>query len=70
MEGRAQAAEQDYELALAQAWHGAVFERQKKIKPLKAYLPRKAQPMTVEQFVDGFLKMQAAGVPMNIRRMN
>jgi hypothetical protein len=70
MEGRAQAARQDYELALAQAWHGEVFAREKRLKKLKEYLPRKTSAATGEDILNGMMRMQAAGVPMNIRRLN
>lgn len=72
MEGRAHAAKQDYELAVAQAWHGEVFARQKKLKNLSQYLPREADaaPVSSEVILDAMLTLQAAGVPINIRKLD
>lgn len=71
MEGRAHAAVQEFELAVSQAWHTEVFARQKKLKDLDQYLPKKAEagPVAPELVLDAMLTLQAAGVPINIRKV-
>lgn len=71
MEGRARAAKDAFELALSQAWHGEVFARQNKLKQLSQYLPREdgADPVQPEVVLDAMMTLQAAGVPMQIKRV-
>lgn len=71
MEGRARAAKDAFDLAVSQAWHGEVFARQKKLKDLSDYLSSKADegPVAPEVVLDAMLTLQAAGVPMNIKKV-
>jgi hypothetical protein len=70
MEGRARAAQHEYEIALTQAWHGEVFARQKKLKRLSEYLPSEnSNAVQPEAILDAMLTMQAHGVPMTVRRV-
>lgn len=72
MKGRARAAQQEYDLAVAQGWWGEAMARQKKLKGLGEYLPKDedADPVQPEVILDAMLTMQAHGVPMKVEWVN
>lgn len=71
MKGRSLAATRDHEARLAQAWHGELFARQKKLKNLRHYLPgRDAERVQPETVLEAMLTIQAQGVPMTVRKVD
>lgn len=72
MKGRARAAQEAYDLAIAQGWHAEAFHRQKKLKNLAEYLPKEgdSEPVQPDVILDAMLTMQAHGVPMKVEWLN
>lgn len=70
MKGRAHAAKQAHENAVAGAWYTEVFARQKKLKSLNEYLAsgddKTVQPEVV---LDAMMSLKAHGVSMEIRKV-
>lgn len=72
MEGAALRIEREYDLALAQAWHGAKFNglaQAGKLRRLSQYVGRKSsKPSPASSALAFFHRMKAAGFPVEIRR--
>ncbi|RZM11809.1 MAG: hypothetical protein EOP67_66605 [Sphingomonas sp.] len=70
MKGRAHAAKQAYENAVAAGYYSELFARQKKLKALSEYLdPTEAAPVQPEVVLDAMMTLQAHGVQMEIRKV-
>lgn len=71
MRGRMQAHERANEAGYFQAWATERFAREKKLKPFQKYLAdiRPRKPQTPDDVLAMFQSMQAAGVPMTIRKI-
>lgn len=73
MEGRARAAEREFERRLSQAWHTEAFAREKRLKPLKKYLehdaPKDDPSRGAANLISTLREMQAKGMPISFRRV-
>lgn len=68
LDGRSRAAKQDYELAVAQAWHTEAFARTKRLKRLIDYL-KEPKAQTPEEILAAFRSFQSHGAPMEIEQL-
>ena len=71
MEGRARAANRDVEAAVAQAWHGEAFAREKRLKPLSKYLGglKPQKPQGPAEMLAIFRDLQARGAGIEIAKV-
>lgn len=74
MEGAALKAEREYDLAIAQVWHGARFNalaQVGKLRGLSNYIGKRAtgKKSTLASAVSFFHSMRAAGFPVTITRV-
>lgn len=70
MEGAALSAKRDLDLIIVHAWHGVVFDRQKRLKKLSHYLqstPEKAQ--TPPEMLEVLRQFKGRGAAMKITRV-
>jgi hypothetical protein len=70
MEGRAQAAKRDVDLAILGAWHAVAFDRTKKLQKLSAYLDtgKPSQRASHAHAIAFFHRLKAQGLPVKITR--
>jgi nitrate reductase assembly molybdenum cofactor insertion protein NarJ len=71
MEGRAHAAKQQFDIAVAGAWHAEAFARTKRLKPLSKYLAHDdSRGQDGAQMLAALREMNARGAPMTIRKVH
>jgi nitrate reductase assembly molybdenum cofactor insertion protein NarJ len=70
MEGRSRAAKQQFDIAVAGAWHAEAFARQRRLKSLAKYMGRTTdQKQSGTQMLAMLQELSARGAPMTIRKV-
>lgn len=71
MEGRAKLAERENDLAIGAAWYVERFRREKRLKPLGAYLTeaKPKKPQTPKQMLAALRALNARGAGMTFKRV-